>query len=144
MSPFFVLAIQIHKNLRFRKGKNEKRQASALPTDLRFDFIQSTLPDLANSVGVNRWNIENALREETGCGFRELKNQARFGYIAARLAEENTRVSIKDMAKSFGITPNALSRFIRSKAGKSARELRRKKSLHRMLAKNSRQNNAVM
>jgi methylphosphotriester-DNA--protein-cysteine methyltransferase len=80
-----------------------------------------TLHKLAHSIGIDRRKIEIALRERYGYGFRDLKNKARLSHIM-KLLEKNAR--IRDIAKGVGVTPNALSRFIRSKKGTSARELR--------------------
>ena len=90
------------------------------------DLISSKLciklHELADSIGIDRRKIEGALRERYGYGFREFKNQARQKRINKLLAEK--RISIKDIAIKMGVTPNALSRFIRTRMGKCSRELR--------------------
>jgi AraC-like DNA-binding protein len=90
-----------------------------------------TLSELSHSIGMDRRRIEYALREKYGCSFREFKNRARLNHVMALLTEENTRISIKEVATTIGITPNALSRFIRSKTGNCAKELRSNKGIIR-------------
>jgi AraC-like DNA-binding protein len=102
------------------------------------DMISSnpcmTLPKLAQLSGINRWKIENILREQLGYGFRELNNRARLNSIMPFLIDDNARIAIKDIACKMGISPNALSRFIHSMTGKSARELRDSKFIQKKLA----------
>jgi plasmid maintenance system antidote protein VapI len=83
--------------------------------------LNLTLPKLANLIGIDRRRIEKSLREQYCCGFREFKNQARLNYIMELLARN---IRINDIANAVGVTPNAISRFIRKMKGKCARELR--------------------
>jgi transcriptional regulator GlxA family with amidase domain len=110
------------------KGEQMNKEANLLCR--RIDALVSanpcvTLPDLAGTIGVDRRKIERAIRERYGYGFRELKNRARLNVIAAFLNEERPRMLIKNIAVAVGVTPNALSRFIRSMTGRCARELLR-------------------
>jgi AraC-like DNA-binding protein len=83
-----------------------------------------TLHALAVSFDIDRRKIEGCLQEMYGCGFRELKNQIRLNYIIVLLTKSNPRMSIKEIAAIVGLSPNHLSRFIRSMTGRCARELR--------------------
>jgi AraC-like DNA-binding protein len=82
------------------------------------------LPELAVSLGIDRRRIEGALQERYGCGFRTHKNRVRLSRIISLLAEDDPRISIKEIAAAVDIIPNNLHRFVRSMTGCCIRELR--------------------
>jgi AraC-like DNA-binding protein len=95
---------------------------------LRIDCLlyadpQITLQGVARAIGTDRHNIEHAVRERRGFTFRELKKQVRVKR-ALLLIEEQPRIYIKEIAAKVGLTPNHLSRLIRSVTGCCATKLR--------------------
>jgi AraC-like DNA-binding protein len=93
--------------------------------------LNMTLRETANAVGINRRYIQDALRQRYGFSFREFKNQTRLNYITSLLTEEGAHTKIKEIARTIGVTPNALSRFVRSRMGNCPRELRDDKDIIR-------------
>jgi|WetSurMetagenome_2_1015567.scaffolds.fasta_scaffold261487_1 AraC-like DNA-binding protein len=85
---------------------------------------QLTLKDIACVVAVDRHSIQKAIREQYRCSFRYLQNQIRLSYVRSLLREEHCRYCIKEIAESMGITPNALSRFVKTMTGHYPTELR--------------------
>jgi transcriptional regulator GlxA family with amidase domain len=85
-----------------------------------------TLHEIARTIGTDRHNIEHALRERWGISFRELKIKARLKGALTLLKEQPGRY-VKEIAADVGLTPNHLSRFIRSMTGHCATESRRHK-----------------
>ena len=86
-----------------------------------------SLRALSATFAIDRHIIEHAVREHAGFTFRELKKGARLKRALMLLSAERPRSFIKDVAPAVGLTPNALSRFIRSATGCSATELRSSK-----------------
>jgi AraC-like DNA-binding protein len=82
------------------------------------------LQELAVSLGIDRYKIEEALKEQYGCGYRELKNRVRLNYVVELLTKDGPGTPIKEIAAAINIKPNNLSRFVRSMTGCCARELR--------------------
>jgi transcriptional regulator GlxA family with amidase domain len=83
-----------------------------------------TLRELARSIGTDRHNIEHAMRKHCSPSFRELKKQARLNRAMILLLEGPIHYSVKEIAADIGVTPNALSRFIKLMTGYGATELR--------------------
>jgi AraC-like DNA-binding protein len=86
-----------------------------------------TLKQIACLAGVDRHKIQREIRERHGCSFRALKNDIRLARACALLTEQHPKYCIKEIAAEIGITPNALSRLIKSMTGYCATELRRLK-----------------
>jgi AraC-like DNA-binding protein len=86
-----------------------------------------SLRALSATFGVDRHIIEHAVGEHAGFTFRELKKGARLKRALILLSAERPRSFVKEVAPAVGLTPNALSRFIRSATGCSATELRSSK-----------------
>ena len=82
------------------------------------------LQELAQTVGIDRHQIEQEIRERCGFCYGELKRRARLKRVLALLLEENPSRSVKEIAAEVGLTPNHLSRFVRSMTGHRASELR--------------------
>jgi AraC-like DNA-binding protein len=82
-----------------------------------------TLKEIARSVGVDRHKIEWAVRQQYGFSFRELKKRTKLKRVTKLLLERQRSFCIKEIAFEVGLTPNALSRFIKSMTGKCATEL---------------------
>jgi AraC-like DNA-binding protein len=83
-----------------------------------------SLRALSAAFAVDRHIIEHAVREHAGFTFSGLKRDARLKRALFLLSGERSRSLIKEVAAAVGLTPNALSRFIRSATGCSATELR--------------------
>jgi AraC-like DNA-binding protein len=83
-----------------------------------------TLQDISHLIGVNRQTIEGVVREDLGFGFRELKKRSRLKRAAALLLDKQKKHTVKETAASVGLTPNALSRFIKKMTGYSPTALR--------------------
>lgn len=86
-----------------------------------------TLQDLARLTATDRHQIERAFKAVCGQTFRQTKNNMRFNKAKQLLEERPMQGAVKEIASNLGVTPNSLSRFIKSKAGCSARELLRHK-----------------
>jgi len=82
-----------------------------------------TLQEIAHSIGIDRHKIEAAIQERYSFSFRELKKQVRLKRAVA-LLEKQPRCYIKEISAVLGVTPNYLSRFIKSMTGHCATELR--------------------
>lgn len=84
----------------------------------------STLHEVARSIGTDRHKIQRAIREQYGFCFRELKKRIRLTKALTLLTNERCSPYVKEIAAEIGITPNALSRFIRSMTGRCPTDLR--------------------
>jgi methylphosphotriester-DNA--protein-cysteine methyltransferase len=82
---------------------------------------------LSRTIGVDRHIIECTIRAHLGITFRELQKKMRLKQALALLLEEQRDNSLKETAAIMGITPNALSRLIKSSTGYTATELRHHK-----------------
>ena len=85
---------------------------------------QLTLKEIARVIAADRHIVQRAVREQYGCSFRYLRNAIRISYISALLREEHRQYYIKEIAADIGITPNALSRFVKTMTGRYPTELR--------------------
>jgi len=83
-----------------------------------------TLRDLAHNLGVDRHAIEKAMRQTQGLSFREYKKQKQLKPALALLSKRSD-LEVKEIAYYLGFSPNAFSRFIKVRTGKSPREIRR-------------------
>ena len=72
------------------------------------------LRELSKEFGIDRHMIERALRETRQIGFRQLKQEVRLAYARKFLGA----LAVKEVACQLGMSPNALSRFIKAKTGK--------------------------
>jgi methylphosphotriester-DNA--protein-cysteine methyltransferase len=86
-----------------------------------------TLQEIAHSIGVDRHIIQCAIREHYGLGFRRLRRTIRVNRACAILGEENPQCYVKEVAAELGISPNYLSRLIKSTVGITPTGLRRLK-----------------
>jgi AraC-like DNA-binding protein len=95
---------------------------------LLFDHILSvllsnpeiSLTNISSSIGVDRHKIEAAVRIHGGISFRELKNRSRLKKALLLLHNNPINPSIKEIAARLKMSPNALSRFIKTMTGHSA------------------------
>lgn len=89
--------------------------------------LRLKLGDVARLTGISRHRIQRAIKEECGCSFRDLKKRIQIDYVNRFLSDSHRIYSIKEIAAAIGITPNALSRFIKVATGYYPTELRRLK-----------------
>ena len=86
-----------------------------------------SLQEIARSIGTDRHKIEQAVAEQCGFCFRELKKRARLNHALRLLKEEQPVRYVKEIAAELGITPNALSRSVKSMTGRCPTDLRNQK-----------------
>lgn len=83
-----------------------------------------SLADVSQGEGVGRHTIERAVKTAVGMTFRDLRNRIKLEQ-AVKFLESHPRRSIKEVAfKLHYGSPRAFSRFVRTMAGHSPRELR--------------------
>jgi AraC-like DNA-binding protein len=82
------------------------------------------LRELSSSIGVNRQKIEYAIRMQYNFNFRQLKKYALMNQVRELLFANAPHLFIKEIAAVVGMTPNALSRFVKSMTGYTASEIR--------------------
>jgi transcriptional regulator GlxA family with amidase domain len=83
-----------------------------------------TLMQIARQSGADRRKIQRAIREKYRCGFKRLKNAVRLKRVQTLLTEKRQKYSVKEIAAEIGVTPNALSRFVKTMTGHCPTELR--------------------
>jgi AraC-like DNA-binding protein len=84
-----------------------------------------TLKEIAILTNIDRHKIQHAIREQYGFGFKELRKAIRFDLAILLLSEKPRKYRIKEVAVKLGLTPNYLSRLIKSMSGCCATDLRR-------------------
>ncbi len=86
-----------------------------------------TLKEIAVLTGNDRHKIQKAIREQYGCGFRSLKKAIRLRSACAFLKGDRSQYCVKEIAAELGVTPNYLSRLVKSMTGSCPTDLRRLK-----------------
>jgi transcriptional regulator GlxA family with amidase domain len=76
-----------------------------------------TLAEIAHRTGTDRRKIQRIIKAQYGCGFKGLKNAIRLQRAQALLTDLHRKYSVKEVAAEVGVTPNALSRFIKTMIG---------------------------
>jgi len=94
---------------------------------LLFSKSDLSLQEIARSVGTDRHKIEQAVTGQYGFCFCELKKRARLNRALKLLREEQPVRYVKEIAAELGITPNALSRLVKSMTGRCPTDLRNQK-----------------
>lgn len=95
-------------------------------------YIQ--LEELSQRVCVERHTIEKAVKEATGNTFREFRTRMLLER-ATRLLNDNPAQSIKEIAFNLGYnSQRSFCRFIKTAAGCSPKELRRRQRLEQNAA----------
>jgi hypothetical protein len=84
---------------------------------------QISLYAISSTMRIERHKIEQAVRIHSGLCYRDLKNMLRLKQALALLHNEQLSLSIKQIAAKMDMTPNALSRFIKTMTGRSASEI---------------------
>ena len=89
-----------------------------------------TLKELSRQLGIDRHTIEKACVDATCKSFREHKSSLKYAEVCRLLSEAHT-TSIKQVAFSAGFSsPSAFTRFVRSAAGVTPIELRKRLRAH--------------
>jgi AraC-like DNA-binding protein len=82
------------------------------------------LHNLARILGVDRHTIETAVRQVLGIRFCDFKKTKRVTRAVRLLRRRQQPLYVREIAYVLGLSPNALSRLIKSVTGESPRQIR--------------------